>query len=140
MQRESEYKSVSLCKNTRQPSYPQCGELHQGGISKEQKTTLSSRGTGRSGAAKEHSCSWNTLLRSYSTFCNMHTCIVSLFLSHCPFFSSNIDSLNSLIHRESHKMGLRHRELPLTNVLFTYLPFLSLAFSPVSGYLFHLAG
>lgn len=38
------------------------------------------------------------------------------------------------------KWELRPREWILMNVLFTYLSFLSVAFSLVSGYLIHLAG
>ena len=83
------------------------------------------------------------LLISCSMFCNMHISILCHYfcpLAHFFFFSCNIGSLNNHILWESHKMGLRHRELTLMNVLFPYLSFLSVAFSPVSGYLFHLAG
>lgn len=81
------------------------------------------------------------LLIPSSMFYTMHICMLCHYF--CPlvyfFFSCNIDSLNSHILWESHKMGLRHRELTLMNV-FTYHSFLSVALSPVSCYLFHLAG
>lgn len=130
---------VSHSRDIMWASYTQCGQHHQGGISKEQEAILSSRGTGGLGTPLAKSRPSLGILSSYHIPCFMICTPASwvIIVSHCPFF---IDFLNSHVHWESHKVGLRHRERTLMHVLFAYLLFLSVAFSPGSGYLFHLAG
>lgn len=119
--------------------YPVCSASPGRRFQIVQRAMLSSWGTGVSGLhRKAQVFSSYILFISHSMFHGMHICLRCHYF--CPIAHFFIDSLNSHVHWESHRLGLKHREVTLMNVLFTYLLFLSVAFSAGSGYLFHLAG